>query len=117
MMTSRCSICRPRRSSGIGWRWPTSRHDVFFFCIVPSQNLDNAWNADALTACHKAQTHWIQAMSRRSEGAEGYEIKFAHGSGRIPGAGMAIAFARTSCWKSRSRKPTSTMTGIPACCA
>jgi hypothetical protein len=50
-------------------------HDVFFFCIEPSQNLDNAYNADALKACHKAQTHWIQALSRRSEGAEGYEIK------------------------------------------
>ncbi|MBR0695218.1 hypothetical protein [Bradyrhizobium lablabi] len=52
-------------------------HDVFFFCIVPSQNLDNAWNADALTACNRAQTYWLQAMSRRSENAEGYEIKFA----------------------------------------
>ena len=52
-------------------------NDVFFFCIVPSQNLDNTWNADALKACYLAQTHWIQAMSRRSEGAEGYEIKFA----------------------------------------
>ena len=52
-------------------------NNVFFFCIVPSQNLDNTWNADALKACHKAQTHWIQALSRRSEDAEGYEIKFA----------------------------------------
>ena len=26
-------------------------HDVFFFCIVPSQNLDNTWNVDALKAC------------------------------------------------------------------
>jgi hypothetical protein len=41
-------------------------HDVFFFCVVPSQNLDNAWNRDALTACCQAQTHWIQALSRRS---------------------------------------------------
>jgi hypothetical protein len=55
----------------------TKPHDSFFLCIVPSQNLDNAWNADALTACHKAQTHWIQAMSRRAENAEGYEIKHA----------------------------------------
>ena len=59
-------------------------HDVFFFCIVPSQNLDNAWNADALKACHRAQTHWIQALSRRSEGAEGYEIKFAQDQGAFP---------------------------------
>ena len=57
---------------------------MFFFCIVPSQNLDNSWNADALTACHKAQTHWIQAMSRRSEGAEGYKIEFARDQEAFP---------------------------------
>ena len=34
-------------------------HDVFFFCIVPSQNLDNSWNATALTACEQAKTLWI----------------------------------------------------------
>ena len=51
--------------------------NAFFFCIVPSQNLDNAYNADALKACYMARSHWIQAMSRQSEGAEGYEIKFA----------------------------------------
>jgi hypothetical protein len=59
-------------------------HDVFFFCIVPSQNLDNAWNVDALTACNKAQTHWVQALSRRSENAEGYEIKFAQDESAFP---------------------------------
>jgi hypothetical protein len=59
-------------------------HDVFFFCIVPSQNLDNSWNLDALKACHKAQTHWLQALSRRSEGAEGYEIKFAYDQSAFP---------------------------------
>ena len=68
-------------------------HDVFFFCIVPSQNLDNPWNADALTACHKAQTHWIQAMSRRPEGAEGYEIKIAQDHDAFPAPG----------WPSRPR--------------
>ena len=65
----------------------TKPHDVFFWCIVPSQNLDNAWNSDALTACHKATTHWIQAMSRRSEGAEGYEIKFAMDQDAFPAPG------------------------------
>ena len=59
-------------------------HNVFFFCIVPSQNLDNSWNADALKACYLAQTHWIQALSRRSENADGYEIKFARDQGAFP---------------------------------
>jgi hypothetical protein len=59
-------------------------NNVFFLCVVPSQNLDNAFNADALTACYKAQTHWIQAMSRRSENADGYEIKFAQDQDAFP---------------------------------
>ena len=50
-------------------------HDVFFLCIVPSRNLSNAYNADALKACCRAQTHWVQALSRQPEGAEGYEIQ------------------------------------------
>ena len=69
-------------------------HDVFFFCIVPSQNLDNAWNADALKACYRAQTHWVQALSRKSEGVEGYRDQVRNRSGRISRAEMAVAFAR-----------------------
>jgi hypothetical protein len=59
-------------------------HDVLFFCIVPSQNLDNSWNRDALTACNMAQTQWIEATSRRSEGVEGYKIDFAQDQGAFP---------------------------------
>ena len=94
MTTSRCSTCRPRRSSGTGWRWPASRTTCSFFCIVPSQNLDNAWNADALKACYQAQTHWVQAMSRRSENVDGYEIKFAQDQDAFPEPKWPIAFAR-----------------------
>ena len=50
-------------------------NNSFFWVIVPSRNLDNAYNADVITACYKAQTHWIQASTL--EGKEGYEIKFA----------------------------------------
>ena len=59
-------------------------HDVFFFCIVPSQNLDNPWNNQALDACHKAQTRWLEAVSRRSEGVEGYKISFAQDQDAFP---------------------------------
>jgi hypothetical protein len=59
-------------------------HDAFFFCIVPSQNLDNSWNATALEACDKAKTHWIQATSRKAEGAEGYKIEFARDQDAFP---------------------------------
>ena len=59
-------------------------HGVFFFCVVPSQNLDNPWNAGAIKACYQAQTHWLQALSRRAEGAEGYEIKYAQDEAAFP---------------------------------
>jgi hypothetical protein len=59
-------------------------HDVFFFCIVPSQNLENPYNRDALEACHRARSRWVQALSRRSEGVEGYEIKLAQDEGAFP---------------------------------
>jgi hypothetical protein len=62
----------------------TKPHDVFFFSIVPSQNLDNPWNSTALEACEKARTHWIQAMSRKAEGAEGYKIEFAKDQDAFP---------------------------------
>jgi hypothetical protein len=52
-------------------------NNKFFWCRVPSQNLDNPYNADAIKACYMAQTHWIQALSRQAEKVEGYEIKFA----------------------------------------
>ena len=45
-------------------------HDVFFFCIVPSQNLDNSWNATALTACEQAKTCGSRSTSRKAEGVE-----------------------------------------------
>ena len=84
MTTSRCSTCQPRRSSGIGWRWPASRTMCSFSASCRAKTSTTAWNADALKACHLAQTHWVQAMSRRSEGAEGYEIKFAQDQDAFP---------------------------------
>ena len=67
-------------------------NNVFFWCIVPSQNLDNAWNADALKACHLAQTRWVQATSRRPEGVDGYKIDFAQDQDAFVGYGLADAF-------------------------
>jgi hypothetical protein len=59
-------------------------HDVFFFCIVPSQNLDNSWNATALTACEQAKTMWIEATSRGDEGADEYKVDFAQSQKAFP---------------------------------
>jgi hypothetical protein len=49
----------------------------FYLNIVPSQNLDNAWNADNLQGCEAAKTRWTKLSSRRDESAEGYKITYA----------------------------------------
>src|SRR5258707_1191093 len=54
-----------------------AQSDAFFFCIVPSQNLDHASNADAIDACYASRSHWPQATSRQSETAEGYKTDYA----------------------------------------
>ena len=59
-------------------------HDVFFLCIVPSQNLDNSWNADGAEACEKAKTLWVQATSRKAEGVESYKIESARDPDAFP---------------------------------
>ena len=88
-------------------------HDVFFFCIVPSQNLDNAWNAE-----RSRPATWLRRIgSRRCRG--GPKVSMATRSSlhrirtRFPSRnGRRVR--SMSCWKSRSRTPTSTTTAIPA---
>jgi hypothetical protein len=52
-------------------------YDVFFLCVVPTQNLDNSWNDTNLEACEKAKMNWTKAISRKGEGAENYKITAA----------------------------------------
>jgi hypothetical protein len=52
-------------------------HDTFFFCHVPTQNLDNSWNHDNIMACETAMQSWIKVTSRRAENIDGYLIKHA----------------------------------------
>ena len=54
----------------------TKPHDIFFLCMVPSQNLDNPWNATNLEACQQAVKLWVQATSRKAEGVENYKIDY-----------------------------------------
>jgi len=49
--------------------------DKLFLCIVPTQSLDNAFNADAVAACERARVEWVMASSRRDEGLDGYKIE------------------------------------------
>jgi len=48
--------------------------DAFFLCHVPTQNLDNLWNASNLRGCLQAKTLWTRATSRRDEGVDEYKI-------------------------------------------
>jgi hypothetical protein len=59
-------------------------HDVFFFAIVPSQNLENSWNATAIDACERAKTSWVQVSSRKGEGIEAYKIDKARDHDAFP---------------------------------
>jgi hypothetical protein len=59
-------------------------YDVCFLCHVPSSNLDNKWNQDALRACHEAQRFWVQVNSRRAEQTEGYKIDYARNLDAFP---------------------------------
>jgi hypothetical protein len=62
----------------------TRPHDSFFLCVIPSQNIENTWNATNLTACRKAQEQWVQASSRKGEGIDGYKIDYAHDIDAFP---------------------------------
>jgi hypothetical protein len=62
----------------------TKPHDVFFLCIVPSQNLDNTFNSTALIGCERGRTEWVQALSRKAEGVDEYYIKPARDPDAFP---------------------------------
>jgi hypothetical protein len=62
----------------------TKPGDRFFLCHIPSQNLDNSWNVSVLSACEQAKHMWIQATSRKAEGAESYKIDLARDPDAFP---------------------------------
>jgi hypothetical protein len=55
----------------------TKPNDHFFLCQVPSQNLENTWNASALQGCEEATRYWVKAVSLREAGADRYQIQRA----------------------------------------
>ena len=62
----------------------TKPFDVFFLAQVPTQNLDNSWNYSARQACDQAKTLWTEVVSRKAEGAENYQIRFARSQKAFP---------------------------------
>jgi hypothetical protein len=58
--------------------------DVFFLCQVPTRNADNSWNGSNIRACEQAKVRWVQATSRKEEGAESYKIDSARDADAFP---------------------------------
>ena len=48
----------------------TKPHDIFFLCHIPTTNTDNSWNMTNVAACLRAKEQWVQASSRKGEGAD-----------------------------------------------
>jgi hypothetical protein len=55
----------------------TKPYDVFFFCQVSTQNLDNSWVASNLMACEQAKTSWVMAASQKDVGIDSYKVIYA----------------------------------------
>ena len=55
----------------------TKPYDVFFLCVVPSQNLDNSWVSSNLMACERAKDNWVMASSQKEEGVDAYKVNLA----------------------------------------
>jgi hypothetical protein len=62
----------------------TKPNDVFFFCVVPTRNLDNAYNKTCLLACEQAKTLWVQLTSLKETGVEDYKRDFARDQDAFP---------------------------------
>jgi hypothetical protein len=62
----------------------TKPYDAFFFCIVPTRNLDNSYNKTCLLACERAKTLWVQLTSLKETGVEDYKIDLAKDHDAFP---------------------------------
>jgi hypothetical protein len=62
----------------------TKPYDVFFLAQIPSQNLDNSWNATSLAAAAQAMKLWTQVTSRKEEGIEAYKVDSARNPEAFP---------------------------------
>jgi hypothetical protein len=62
----------------------TKPNDVFFFCIVPTTNLENSWNATAVQAIQQAKERWVMVVSRADENVDAYKPEFARHEDAFP---------------------------------
>jgi hypothetical protein len=59
-------------------------HDRFFLGIVPTINLDNSWNRSTREGFELMKTRWVMLTSRKNEGVDAYNIKFAESETFVP---------------------------------
>jgi len=57
---------------------------ALFLCIVPSQNLENSYNATALKSCEEAKELWLKVTSRKKEGYDDYKREIAPDQDAFP---------------------------------
>lgn len=62
----------------------TKPNDVFFFCHVPTRNLDNSYNKTCLLACEQAKVLWVQLTSLKETGVEDYKRDLARDQDAFP---------------------------------
>ena len=56
----------------------------FFLCHLPTQNLDNAYNATSIRASGIAKKFWVQVTSLKLDGVEDYKIDYAENQDTFP---------------------------------
>jgi hypothetical protein len=57
---------------------------VFFLAIVPTQNLDNDWNATALDGAEQGKDRWVRLVSRKKEGVDQYKVDYPKDADAFP---------------------------------
>jgi hypothetical protein len=62
----------------------TKPFDVFYLCHVPTQNLDNSYNASNLRACERAKQQWVKAIIDKEDESEEYKMSFARDEDAFP---------------------------------
>ena len=94
MRRSRCSTCRSKKIKRQRLALASKPHDVFFLCIVPSQNLDNSWNATALDGLRESQDDVGAGCLAQGGGRRELQDRVRARPGCLSRSEMAVAHAR-----------------------
>jgi hypothetical protein len=62
----------------------TKPYDVRFFCIVPTDNVENSWNKSALAGIELAKRQWVEVTSLKATGVDEYKVTCARDHDAFP---------------------------------